>query len=157
MDSDTTGRRVLWELIQDLSNHADIGPGGSQSGFEFGTRAMVILLALLVLAILGLCGALLYIFRRWEKGQERGIKALATNRDSTKREITDLLKTELSNARSANAADLAKIELYLNEHRKLVHSILLDLAIIGHKLKLPIRSSPTGQIDDPSARDPKDL
>lgn len=152
LPTDTAGTKLLWTLIQELSqNGGNLSPT-TGNGYGVAWQALIILLVLLVLAIIGLCGALLYIFRRWERGQATGIKALSTNRDTTKREITELLKAELGNARAANAADIIKIESILTDHGKLLGLVIMDLAILGHETKIPMRSSPL-QIE--TSKDPK--
>jgi hypothetical protein len=141
--ADSAGIALVWELIRGLGEtggHA-VAPT-LENGWGFAIKAMVVLLALLVLAVLGLCGAILYIFRRWEAGQAAGIKALSTNKDKTKQEITDLLKSELGNARAANAADTAELKRLIGKHATSINTIVLDLALVGQKVKMPMRSSP---------------
>lgn len=151
LPADTTGAKLLWSLIEQLSHNGGNLSPTTGNGYGVAWQALIVLLVLLVLAIISLCGALLYIFRRWERGQATGIKALATNKDNTKREITELLKAELGNARAANAADIIKIESILTDHGKLLGLVILDLAIVGHEIKIPMRSSPS-QIE---TKDPK--
>lgn len=143
--TDTAGVALLWRLIEGLSKASEgVSPtatGGE--GFEFGLKALVVLLSLLVLAIFCLGGALLYIFKQWQRGQEAGIRALSSNKDKTKQEITELLKSELGNSRAANAADSAKIQLGLTNLGNAVNLIILDLVVIAQKTKIPLRSSPT--------------
>lgn len=143
--TDTAGIALLWRLIEGLSNSTQgVSPSSTGGeGFEFGLKALVLLLALLVLAIFCLGGAILYIFKQWQRGQEAGIRALSSNKDKTKQEITELLKSELGNSRSANAADSAKIQLSLTNLANAVNLIILDLVVIGQKTKIPLRSSPT--------------
>lgn len=143
--TDTAGIALLWRLIEGLSNSTQgVSPSSTGGeGFEFGLKALVLLLALLVLAIFCLGGSLLYIFKQWQRGQEAGIRALSSNKDKTKQEITELLKSELGNSRSANAADSAKIQLSLTNLANAVNLIILDLVVIGQKTKIPLRSSPT--------------
>jgi len=151
LPTDTTGIATLWRLIQDLSHSANgVSPestGGE--GFEFGIKALVVLLALLVLAIFCLGGAIIYIFKQWQRGQEAGIKALSTNKDKTKQKITELLKSELGNSRAANAADSAKLQSGIGQLTSTVNLIILDLVVLAGKAKVPLRSSPTHITKEP--------
>ena len=143
--TDTAGIALLWRLIEGLSNSTQgVSPSSTGGeGFEFGLKALIILLALLVLAIFCLGGAIIYIFKQWQRGQEAGIRALSSTKDKTKQEITELLKSELGNSRSANAADSAKIQHSLTNLGNAVNLIILDLVVIAQKTKIPLRSSPT--------------
>lgn len=140
---DSAGMALVWGLIQGIANSASHAQAPTEeNGWGVAIKVLIILLALLVLAILGLCGAVLLIFRRWERGQAKGIEALSQNKDSTKREITGLLKSELGNSRAANAADTAEIKAILTEHAKLLGFIVLDLVVLAQKAKVQLRSSP---------------
>jgi hypothetical protein len=151
LPTDTAGIATLWRLIEGLS-HATEGVSPESTGgegFEFGLKALVVLLALLVLAIFCLGGAIIYIFKQWQRGQEAGIKALSTNKDKTKQEITELLKSELGNSRAANAADSAKLQRGIGELSNAVNLIILDLVVLAGKAKIPLRSSPTHITKEP--------
>ena len=141
---DSAGMALVWKLLQqmaDASSHAQAPT--YENGWGVAIKALVVVAAVGVLAVIGLCGVIFWIFRRWEAGQAAGIKALSTNKDATKREITELLKSELGNARAANAADTAELKRILSKHGNSISVIILDLAIVGQKLKIPMRSSPT--------------
>ena len=127
--------------MADSSSHAQAPT--DENGWGVLIKALIVILALGVLAVIGLCGVILFIFRRWEAGQAAGIKALSTNKDRTKQEITEILKSELGNARAANAADSAELKRLISKHSGAINTLMLDMAVIGHKLKIPIRSSPT--------------
>jgi len=141
--TDTTAVNALWRLIEGLSKASDGLSPTSGNGFDFGLKTLVVLLALLVVAIFCLGGAILYIFKRWEAGQAAGIKALSNSKDATKREITELLKSELGNSRAANLADAKEFKAILERYGSIINHIVLDLALIGQKLKMEMRSSPT--------------
>jgi hypothetical protein len=151
LPTDTAGIATLWRLIEGLS-HATEGVSPESTGgegFEFALKALVVLLTLLVLAIFCLGGAIIYIFKQWQRGQEAGIKALSTNKDKTKQEITELLKSELGNSRAANAADSAKLQRGIGELSNAVNLIILDLVVLAGKAKIPLRSSPTHITKEP--------
>jgi hypothetical protein len=147
--TDTAGINTLFRLIQDLSNTAPRMAQDSNGGFEFGIKTLVVLLLILVLAVIALSIVIGWVFVQWRKDQKAGVRALSTSKDATRKEITDILKTELGNARAANLADIAKIVLVLDKLGSSVNLIVLDLALIGHKLKMPMRSSPTEVTKEP--------
>lgn len=148
--TDTAGTRLVWDLLRDIANSGAHAQAPTQeNGWGVAIKVLVVVAAVGVLAIIGLCGTILYIFRKWESGQAAGIKALSANKDATKREITELLKSELGNSRAANASDNAEIKRIYKQLSRSVNLVVLDLAIVGQKLKMPMRSSPTHETKDP--------
>ncbi len=141
---DSAGMALVWKLLQDM---ADAGQHAQAPTYENGwgvaIKALVVVAAVGVLAVIGLCGVVLFIFRRWEAGQAAGIKALSATKDNTKKEVTEILKSELGNARAASAADTLEIKRQYKQLARSINLAIVDLAIIGQKLKLPMRSSPT--------------
>lgn len=140
---DSVGMAFVWNLLQNISEasvHAQAPT--HENGWGVAIKALIVIGALGVLAVIGLSGAILFIFRRWEAGQALGIKALSANKDSTKKEITEILKSELGNSRAANAADTAELKRILKQHASSINLIVLDLAILGQKAKIGLRSSP---------------
>jgi len=141
---DSAGMALVWKLLQDM---ADAGQHAQAPTYENGwgvaIKALVVVAAVGVLAVIGLCGVIFWIFRRWESGQAAGIKALSATKDNTKKEVTEILKSELGNARAANAADTIEIKRQYKQLARSINLVVLDLAIIGQKLKIPMRSSPT--------------
>lgn len=142
LTQDTTGVHALWRIIEQLSQQAaTIDPNSSSDWASFGLQALVILLALLVLAIFALSAAILWIFSKWRSDQAAGIKALSSSKDATKREITQLLRDELGNARAANAADFKELREVVREHGNALNTVRVDLALLGQKAKINILSA----------------
>lgn len=140
---DTTGTKLLWKLIEQLSHDGGNLSPTTGNGYGVAWQALVVLLVLLILAVVSLSIVIGWVFVQWRKDQKAGVRALASSKDATRKEITEILKTELGNSRAANLSDIARIEQLLGKLGGTIGHIVLDVAIIGHKLKLPIRSSPT--------------
>lgn len=142
--ADTSGTALVWRLIESLNETAKhVSPTNSSGGdgYSMALQTLVVLLALLVLAVFALSGAILWIFGKWRADQRAGIEALSKSKDTTKREITQLLKDELGNARAANASDFKELREIVKQHGDALNTVRVDLALIGQKVKIPIISA----------------
>lgn len=144
---DSVGVALVWNLVESLNTIASNAHSPTdENGWAFGIKVLIIFLALLVLAVFGLCGSIVFIFVGWRRQQSEGIKALSTNKDRTKQEITDLLRNELGRARDAATADNAEIKAILTKHGDTIGLVVLDLVVIAQKTKVQLRSSPTHHV-----------
>ncbi len=143
--TDTAGVALVWRLIQGLDNasHGMSPTSTGGEGFEFGLKALIILLALLVLAIFALCGIVLYIFATWRKDQATGIKALSANKDATKREVVAILEKQLSYADAATTSANSQLRGEIKKLNSVYNLIRLDLVVIAQKCKISLMSLPS--------------
>jgi hypothetical protein len=147
---DSAGMALVWKLLQDM---ADAGHHAQAPTYENGwgvaIKALIVVMALGVLALFILSGAIVYIFRQWQASQNAGIAALSSSKDKAKQELLQILRTELGISRAANLADSAKIGAILEKHGDAINLIILDLALIGQKTKMHIKSTPTKETKEP--------
>lgn len=143
--TDTAGVALVWRLIEGLSKASEgVSPSATDgSGFDFGLKALVVLLALLVLAIIAVGGIALYIFKQWQRGQADGIKALSSSKDSTKREVVGILEKQLSAADAATATANAQLRGEISKLNATYNLIRMDLVVIATKVKVPLMSLPS--------------
>ena len=143
--TDTAGVALLWRLIEDLSRASEhVSPSShGDEGFAFGLKALVVLLALLVLAVIAIGTGAIYFLKRWENGQREGIKALSSSKDTTKREIVGILEKQLSAADAATAAANAQLRGEISKLNATYNLIRLDLVVLATKSKVPLMSLPS--------------
>lgn len=152
--ADSTGMDFVWQHLDSLfeaANNAQEPTHENGWGVLIQTLIWVIGAGIVLgtIAVTVLCRTIVVIFRKWESGQAAGIKALSTSKDNTKKELTDILKSELGNSRAANAADNAEVKSILVGYGRAINTLILDIVVIGNKLKIPVRSSPTTEFKDP--------
>lgn len=140
LSPDTATVNNLWRLLHGLNEATEGLSPTTGNGFELALKVLIFVLALLVVAVFAASGTVIWIFSKWRSDQAAGIKALSTSKDATKREITQLLRDELGNARAAAAADTKELRESIKQHSNLFGSVIVDLAILGQKLKIPMRS-----------------
>jgi len=147
---DSAGMALVWKTLQDISDAASHAQAPTyENGWGVAIKALVVVMALGVVALFVLSGAIVYIFKQWKSSQDTGIAALSSSKDRAKQELMQILKTELGNSRAANLADSAKIGAILEKHGDAINLIILDLALIGQKTKMHIKSTPTKETKEP--------